>query len=83
MKDVVKKFFRHDVSNVSGRLDCEIKIRFKKLMKKPAEDDFLQNFLNYLTASSPEETVKIYKSLNNDILDEVIQRDLSFLDSRR
>lgn len=27
-KDVIKKFFGQDVSNVSGRLDCEIKIRF-------------------------------------------------------
>lgn len=53
--------------------------KFRRLVKVPAKGDFLQHFLMLLTANTPEESVQLYKSDTDGILNNVRVRDFMYL----
>lgn len=57
-------------------------INFKRLVKAPRRESFLENFLTFITTTNLEDTIQMYRSGQYDILEDVFQRDVSFLDNR-
>lgn len=57
-------------------------INFKRLVKAPRRESFLENFLTFITTTNLEDTIQMYRSGQYDILEDVFQRDVSFLDDR-
>ena len=56
--------------------------RFKELVPKPNPASLLENFLMYLLTENISETIKMYQDKQYAILEDVFNRECSFLDDR-
>lgn len=56
--------------------------RFKELVPKPNPTSFTENFLMYLLTENISETIKMYQDKQYAILEDVFNRECSFLDDR-